>query len=53
MSLHLNQADHQDLTGLLACFLGNCHQTLSSIETMQFAGRIVKVTGLVIEVSGI
>ena len=53
MNPHLNQDIHQNFTGLLSRFLNNCHETLSEIETMQFAGRVVRVTGLVIEVSGI
>jgi len=53
MNPHLNQDIQRDLTGLLSCFLNNCNETLSNIEAMQFAGRVVKVTGLVIEVSGI
>ena len=53
MRPHVNQEIQKDFTGLLSCFLNNCNQVLSNVETMQFAGRVVKVTGLVIEVSGI
>ena len=41
------------LEGLLTLFTGNCHQVINSIDGMQFAGRVVKVTGLVIEAIGI